>query len=677
MSQRCRLLFCLISLFTLIIIGWGIKGDFSFIFKDVWFSSGLLLTILLSLIDQPHFSKDSNVFTNAVTAFLALFLVETHDYIFKVLVGVIAYLMLSSFFLMWKRTKSLNDEGRIVQFITRFNRIIGQPLVLFSAIFLWNAINAFSTDSPKFGMLFIFWMVFVVIGSSELSSVFNSLFSKKNEENEIGEIFGVQSKNVLLVKLNETAKKPSNLFDFVAFKRTIDHKVKTGLIVDVYILNKEQWAKVLSTSDMPQIEKNEDVCKKMDYVYQVKIGENSDYKKKFVGIVTDHSTIDRIKFIYNSKIEIKEGDLLELKINHRKILYQIVQGQTQVKTLELKNEIGFIIGEAIQLGEWNSEKGCFEIFGWVPSINTPIFIASNIDSIEISEKEIEIGHIPSTNYSIVIDKELAVTHHTAILGVTGTGKSVFSRNLIKQIACETTKVIVVDLTGEYCKKISGIKQIISSSTSNSIFPKIEIISAQMAEFRNRRDMGLISSNEEDIKQLFEQEILSFINGSDNIGLFDIPEISNSFGNIEYTKYFFSSLFNMAKNDLLGRKRVCVVLEEAHTVVPETSMLAISDNASRASVNAIAQIALQGRKYNIGFIVIAQRTANVSKTILTQCNSLVVFKELDNTSCDFLSNYMSQDHVRMLSSLKSRQAIAVGKAFRSSSPLIFEVPELDT
>jgi DNA helicase HerA-like ATPase len=411
-------------------------------------------------------------------------------------------------------------------------------------------------------------------------------------------------------------------------------------------------------------------------VYQVTIGEDSDYKKRFVGIVTDYSTIERIKFIYNSKIEIKEGNLLELKIGSRKVLYQIVQGQTKVEALELKNEIGFIVGEAIQLGEWNREKGCFDTYGWVPSINTPVFIANDVDSVDISSDEICIGSIPSTNYSIVMNKELAVTHHTAILGVTGTGKSVFSRNLIKQITCETTKVIVVDLTGEYCKKISSIKQIISSDTSRSIFPKIEIVLKEMAEFRNRRDMGLISSNEKEIKDLIKHEISSFINGSENIGLFDIPEISNSSGNIEYTKYFFSVLFGMAKDNLLGQKRVCVVLEEAHTVIPETSMLAVSDNASKASVNTIAQIALQGRKYNIGFIVIAQRTANVSKTILTQCNSLVVFKELDNTSCDFLSNYMSQDHVRMLSSLKSRQAIAVGKAFRSTTPLVFEVPELD-
>ena len=104
-------------------------------------------------------------------------------------------------------------------------------------------------------------------------------------------------------------------------------------------------------------------------------------------------------------------------------------------------------------------------------------------------------------------------------------------------------------------------------------------------------------------------------------------------------------------------------------------MGVSDFASKATVNSIAQIALQGRKYNIGFIVIAQRTANVSKTVLTQCNSIVVFKSLDKTSCDFLSNYMGNEFIEILPSLKFRTAISMGKAFKSTTPMIFEVPEI--
>jgi hypothetical protein len=74
-------------------------------------------------------------------------------------------------------------------------------------------------------------------------------------------------------------------------------------------------------------------------------------------------------------------------------------------------------------------------------------------------------------------------------------------------------------------------------------------------------------------------------------------------------------------------------------------------------------------------VIAQRTANVSKTVLTQCNTIIAFQELDRTSSEFLSNYFGDAYTKALPNLKFRQAIATGKALRSTVPMIFEVPTM--
>ena len=76
------------------------------------------------------------------------------------------------------------------------------------------------------------------------------------------------------------------------------------------------------------------------------------------------------------------------------------------------------------------------------------------------------------------------------------------------------------------------------------------------------------------------------------------------------------------------------------------------------------------------LVIAQRTANVSKTVLTQCNSIISFTEYDKTSIDFLANYYGEEIASILPTLKFRQAVAAGKAFASTVPMIFEVPEID-
>ena len=119
-----------------------------------------------------------------------------------------------------------------------------------------------------------------------------------------------------------------------------------------------------------------------------------------------------------------------------------------------------------------------------------------------------------------------------------------------------------------------------------------------------------------------------------------------------------------------------MLEEAHTVIPEWNFIGLADRSSQALVNNISQIALQGRKYGVGFIVIAQRTASVSKTVLTQCNTIIAFQCFDGTSIDFLGHYLPRHLADGLPNLRPRRAIAVGKAIRGSAPMILDVPNIE-
>ena len=101
MSKKYRLILMSLSLIILIIVGWFINGNLSFIINDFWFTAGLLLLILLSLIDQPFFSKDSNVFVNAITASLSLLLVpkDSRTMIFWCFLAIVLYLIVSSYIL--------------------------------------------------------------------------------------------------------------------------------------------------------------------------------------------------------------------------------------------------------------------------------------------------------------------------------------------------------------------------------------------------------------------------------------------------------------------------------------------------------------------------------------------------------------------------------------------------
>lgn len=682
MTKTYRLLLLGFSFSILVCLGFYIKRDFSFLLNDFWFTSGLLLLILLSLIDQPHFSKDTNVFINAVTASISLLLVnpQNRDTIFWSFLLLIVYLTLSSYILMWLRQNPLNEENKGVQLFSRLNRQVGRPEAIFSAFFLWGGIRQFGIGSNEFNLLLWFWIIFTILNIPALSKTIEGLFTTlktTNNKEAIGQIFGVQSKNTFLVKLSENRTQATRVFDFVEFKYSIDSQVRKGLILDVYLLNQEQWVKILTTQEIERIFGNKIVFNSHtpDLVYKITNVPDTDYLERFIGLVTENSTIEKIRFVYNSKALISEGQLIEVKIRNEIILYQIIEGTTKIELLENKNQAGLIIAEAIQLGTWNTEALRFEQFGWVPNINTPIYLATDIEEAQIETDEYIIGRIPGTNYPVIINKEVAITHHTAILGVTGSGKSVFTRNLIKQIVNETTKVIVIDLTGEYKAKITDIEPIISDDNAKKAFDAIEMIAVEERKFANQRDYDLIDAQSKILKDQFYNSIKAFLEGDTSEAIFELPDISNNSGIIEYTKWFFWVLFKTAKIKNSFGKRVCVVLEEAHTVVPETNSMGVSDFASKATVNSIAQIALQGRKYNIGFFVIAQRTANVSKTVLTQCNSIIVFQEFDKTSSDFLSNYLGPEYIKALPTLKFRQAIAVGKAFKSNVPMIFEVPEI--
>lgn len=674
----------------LIGVGYFVSQSFDFLINDFWFTSGFLLLILLSLVDQPHFSKDSNVFINAVTAGISLLLVDkpNRNWVFWTFLGITFYLAISSYILMLLRNKPLSNENKWIQFFSRINREIGKPQTLFSAFFLWGALNQFGSNSRGFNTLLLYWVIFMILNLPSIASILNKLFEKQDtrkQENALGTIFGVQSKNTFLIKLFPDRKESIKIFDFVEFVYSIDEnrQVRKGLILDSYLLNEQQWIKILTTKEISKIFENQSIFESHteDIIYKIKEVPETNYLDKFVGIVTENSTINKIKFIYNSKASIQEGQLLEINVDTKgfPVYYQIVEGITKIEQLENKNETGLIIGEAIQLGAWNHEKVRFEQFGWVPNINSPVYIASKIDDVVLTEDEFKIGHIPETNFPVIINKNLALTHHTAVLGVTGTGKSVFSRNLIREyLKDRSIKTICIDFTGEYKGKFLDLNpvKIVSDENEEKLYKAFEWITNELEKFGNQQDKEELKKCDEFIRNTLKEGLDNFLKSKETqICLFELPDVSNTTSILEYTRQLFKVLFAIAKTDRCYGHKVCVVLEEAHTVIPEWNFIGIADKSSHSLLNSIAQIALQGRKYDVGLLVIAQRTANVSKTVLTQCNTIISFQEFDKTSSEFLSNYFGQGIANLLPNLKFRQAIVAGKALKSNVPMIFEVPEI--
>jgi uncharacterized protein len=133
------------------------------------------------------------------------------------------------------------------------------------------------------------------------------------------------------------------------------------------------------------------------------------------------------------------------------------------------------------------------------------------------------------------------------------------------------------------------------------------------------------------------------------------------------------LLHCARDHATESPRVLVVVEEAHTVMPEPSTMGLGDHDSRGLVSKIAQIALQGRKYGVGLLVIAQRTATVSKSVLTQCNTVITLNCFDETSLGFLGNVYGAAYTKLIPNLPRLHAVVFGKGVRSERPIVFQIP----
>lgn len=635
------------------------------------------------LFIEPFYSSPKNVITNTIPLLLVYTSIQQSyksEVLWWISIGVILSLISISIIAMALNNEEASEDSiqnKVSSKLKSIAVLIGQGKVIYSAVFLSvlflyknELINAIS--DTYYIVLIILWGCLLLIDTKSIHSKFLIIESDKSND-AIGEIFSVQSNRMFLVKLFED-KKHIKKFELVGFKYKMDEEndnVNKGFVFDTYNLNKQKWAKILILRE----DKDNSLKFRRNTIYRIsdqetktQLGEELNIDS-FIGVVIEGSKIGTIKFEYSKKInDLQEGDLIELLVDGTKVFYQVFGGVTNSEKLENKDESGFIEGEALQLGIWNNETLSFEKYGWIPQINTPIFKANTSDIVvpEFQLPEFKLGVIPNTTLPSVINLNDAVSHHIALLGVTGAGKSFLAREIIMELI-KGINVICIDFTGEYKKYLSALNPV--------DIIKLEGLDTLETIFAEKHQKALAKQPAEELKlkrQIQDQlkgYIESFVVGETNLGLFELPALSNTSFILEFTQFFVESVFNYAKEN--EESKICLVLEEAHTIVPETGFLGdLGDYGStKALVNKMSQIALQGRKYGVGLMVIAQRTANVSKTVLTQCNTIICFQAFDETSFTFLGNYIGKDLVQALPNLKKYHAIVTGKAIKSNVPMI--------
>ena len=331
-----------------------------------------------------------------------------------------------------------------------------------------------------------------------------------------------------------------------------------------------------------------------------------------------------------------------------------------------------------------------ELWTDTPKVYEPVYLCKvnrDIDLQEIAKNS--IGRLPGSDMSIPIKNINAlVTHNTAVLGILGVGKSCLTFELIKKIVAAGIKVICLDITNQYASDNGLYKYIPEAQiVSDLLQAKIDELESQSMR-TGTSDSKSSWGNVENFKKLMESAVSGFMDANNKSVMVLNPEkyiVRQAATDFRITELKDVSLVEKVQiiseivlkkcMDLgqIDRARCCVVYEEAHSLTPEFNSVVVKDDNSHA--NGTAKVILQGRKYGLGCIIVTQRTANVTKSILNQCNTIFALRVFDDTGKSFLENYIGRDYSDTLPTLEERHAIAIGKGIGLKQPVILQLNDM--
>ena len=670
--------------------------------KALWLFNGVASLLFGSRLLNPHFTPPADAATNGFLVVLAMMVASlavsptSNDRVVLIVVGLFGALVLliAIVVLLFRAPGSLEVRPWLLT-LDQTVRKLGSPNVIYTAVIL-AAVWMFHRDNPTetFAILGT-WAVIVTLGPVEgvlrLVSNIRMLISNKRSTRMLGETAAHQSPDVVLIRqadatnvergtpllisddhgpkklavaINYVGRDEGNLLRSLTFSvpRSLRERVNKfsgvvgiGIAVDFELSDAELAA---IPDDHPA-----SVLKRMDH---------------FCGIVDEGTTFDYLQFEVIEDRELSEGRLVEASVAGVPTLFQVIHGITREEIVQQKNKYGFARARARKVGSWNSNARKFEPVSWLPNINAPVFLRANEEAVSTAEA---VGHFPGTSYSVGVDISEAVTHNTAILGVLGIGKSFLAIELVERMIGTGVKVICLDLTNQYALQLSDF---LDQGYEEGKLAELQECGGRGVPHQNKEEGGTRKA----FKAVMLAQLREFLGAGSNRylrvynptqfdvwqqvgGLFQGSAAMASLTPCEITAIISECTLEIAQEmGMTDQARICLVFEEAHSLVPEWNSVAA--DGDKTATAASARAILQGRKYGLGCLLITQRTANVTKTILNQCNTIFAMRTFDDTGKEFLSNYIGGEYAAFLPSMKARHAVMFGKSSTCDDPVIIRI-----
>ena len=678
--------------------------------KAVWFYTGLASLLLGNHLVTPYFSKPVDAISYAVASAAALLgaeelskwsEIEKAAY-YLVMIYCLLVLVLS-FVAIFTRNSKHGWSERVSRTSAIFAATFGNHRAIFGLTML-VATFLFHRDSVS--QTYLICAVCIVGVVARPDEVFNGLVGNLQKiwhgtfaPSSFGEIAGIQTPNIYLVRQSDdtavTFGKPvaikitgQQTFAAIALDcvgrdeanllRCIDaNALIQGVAVDPSFATMVDETVALIANDSVaslQLTQASDVC-----------------KNRLVGLVAQDTSNDRLYFEVVTTQELLQGLLVQVKVQGSVVIYQILDGLTKEEIVHQKNTFGVVKAQAKKIGVWKAEEAKFIPSKWLPFLNEPVFLA------EPSSRVLDvnsIGHFPGGTYPVQLANiNHLVTHNTAILGILGVGKTMLAIELVERMMAQDIKVVCLDLTDQYASELSSYYD--KASEDAKLAAMLSKVNAASNSVQDNPEQG---GSIPILEQELDADIREFFKGSSLLKIYNPARITATKQTTEPKSYQEAGKWNrgaplwsvtpvevtrivsqavlsiLQEAGMSNTAKVCIIYEEAHSLVPEWNSVAF--DGDKAATAGTARAILQGRKYGMGCLLITQRTANVTKTILNQCNTIFAMRTFDDTGKEFLSNYVGREYAETLSSLPERQAVFFGRASSCENPVLISLNDRD-
>jgi hypothetical protein len=672
-----RVTIILASLAAILIISRVVAGSFlPTEGKDILiFQNALLLIVLGSALSEHKYTAPPHSMYNGLIG--AVTLVPIYENAPKVAWWAVFAYCVAVFVIAGIHTTVGSREilspakERVARLTYKPSIFFGKARVLYSVVFLFGVLSFYAIQSVEMLVLVIFWGIFLALWPLGLPELLSGFRRKAASIIPSGRIIRTEAPNMIWARIEADAHwnpksvklyQQSNKMQFYVIPLFAQEHgediIGVGLCAGKIPEPIPNLMSGFLYEDSESNKDEEEIARLL----------GADKGTKLAGFIAENSSIEAVRFQTITPTCCEEGMTVWCKIGENRVYYQVTEGATKEEPLE-SNKHGFQVATASQLGLLDSKRG-FTKYGWLPAMNTPVFIVSESFGSEcaiIKEGDFTYGNIPGTALEIGGAFSDMTEYHTAILGITGSGKTELAFDLIRYAVGAETKVICVDLTRRYEGRLSDLEPnnlSLSEPLSKALGEKL--FDVETGKYGAGDEKKALREFAEQIRTEIEQKVKEFIESKedkDRVGIITLEEISNTKATIYVTELFLTRILHYARDNADTCPRILIVLEEAHTIVPETSTMGLGDFESKGLVAKIAQIALQGRKYGVGLLVIA----------LTQCNTIVTFTCFDNTSLDFLKNVLDEHHTALVPNLPFLQAVVFGKGVKSERPIVVQIP----